>query len=72
MRFGVDLSKLGRTAKSDYSGFEVNADYRLGRRLYVAGELGFEEKATKTDYLDSSAKEIILKQESIITCTTIG
>jgi len=28
----------------------------LGRRLYVAGELGFEEKTTKTDYLDSSAK----------------
>jgi hypothetical protein len=56
LRFGVDLSKLGRTAfESDYSGFEVNADYRLGRRLYVAGELGFEEKASKTDYLDSSA-----------------
>ena len=57
LRFGVDLSKFGRTAfETDYSGFEVNADYRLGRRLYVAGELGFEEKTTKTDYLDSSAK----------------
>ena len=57
LRFGVDLSKFGRTAfETDYSGFEVNADYRLRRRLYVAGELGFEEKTTKTDYLDSSAK----------------
>jgi hypothetical protein len=57
LRFGVDLSKLGRTAfESDYSGFEINADYRISKRLYIAGELGFEEKATKSDYLDTSAK----------------
>ncbi|CAI8353723.1 MAG: Uncharacterised protein [Formosa sp. Hel3_A1_48] len=57
LRFGADLSKLGRTAfETDYSGFEINADYRLGKRLYIAGELGFEEKTTKTDYLDASAK----------------
>ena len=41
---------------SKFSGFEINADYRLGKRLYIAGELGFEEKTTKTDYLDASAK----------------
>lgn len=57
LRFGIDLSRLGRTAfTDDYAGFEVNADYRLGKKLYVAGELGFEEKATKTNFLDSSGK----------------
>lgn len=57
LRFGIDLSRLGRTAfETDYSGFEVNADYRLGRRLYLAGELGFEEKSNKTNYLETSAK----------------
>ena len=57
LRFGIDLSRLGRTAfDPDYSGFEINADYRLTKRLYVAGELGFEDKATDTYFLDSNAK----------------
>lgn len=57
LRFGADLSKLVRTSFSDdYSGFELVADYRLSKRLYVAGELGFEEKTTKTDFLNSSGK----------------
>ena len=43
LRFGIELSRLGRTAfETDYSGFEINADYRLTKRLYLAGELGFE------------------------------
>ena len=57
LRFGIDLSRLGRTAfETDYSGFEVSADYRLGQRFYVAGELGFEEKANSNNYLETSAK----------------
>ena len=57
LRFGIDLSKLGRTAfDSDYSGFEINADYRLTKNLYLAGELGFENKTTNTYFLDSNAK----------------
>ena len=57
LRFGIDLSRFGRTAfDPDYSGFEINADYRLTKRLYVAGELGFEDKATDTYFLDSNAK----------------
>ena len=31
----------------DYKGFEINADYRLSKSWYIAGELGTEEKATK-------------------------
>ena len=49
LRFGIDLSRLGRTAfDPDYSGFEINADYRLTKSLYVACELGFEDKSTNT------------------------
>ena len=56
-RFGADISKLARSAFSEsYSGFEVVADYRLSKRLYVAGELGFEEKSSETDFLVSSSK----------------
>src|SRR5690606_23042230 len=53
LRFGFDVGKLIRSfADEDYSGFEINADFRLKKRLYVAGEIGFEEKNTVTDYLD--------------------
>ena len=45
IRAGFDLSKLGRTIfDSYYSGFEINADYRITKSLYIAGELGFENK----------------------------
>ena len=55
-RFGLDLSKLGRTAfEIDYLGFEVAGDYRLTKRLYIAGELGFEEKTTETDFVEYKA-----------------
>lgn len=57
IRFGLDLSKLGRTSFEDeYSGVEANADYRLTKRLYLAAELGFEEKDSFTDFLDSNAR----------------
>ncbi|WP_353778400.1 DUF6048 family protein [Winogradskyella sp. 3972H.M.0a.05] len=53
LRIGGDLYKLVRTALDDeYSGFEINGDYRLTKRWYLAGELGTEEKTTTTDFLD--------------------
>ena len=56
IRVGVDLSRLGRTIfDSYYNGFEINADYRISKRLYIAGELGFENKETYYDYLNSKA-----------------
>lgn len=56
LRIGGDISKLLRTAIDDnYKGFEVNADFRLTKRLYVAGELGTEEKTTITNFLNSTA-----------------
>ena len=43
--FGPDLSKLARTfLETDYSGFEINGDYRLTERVYLAGAFGSEER----------------------------
>lgn len=62
LRIGGDVFKLVRTAiDDDYTGFEVNADYRLTKRLYVAGELGFEERTTTTDFLNSTANGSFFK-----------
>lgn len=57
LRIGGDLSKLVRTTiDEDYTGFEINGDYRLSKNLYVAGEIGTEEKTTDSEYLNSTAK----------------
>ena len=57
LRLGVDLSKITRTViDDDYTGFEINADYRYSKNLYIAGELGTEERTTSTEFLNSTAK----------------
>ena len=57
LRLGADISKLIRTVvDDDYSGFEINGDYRLTKRLYLAGEIGTEEKTTSTEFLNATAK----------------
>ncbi|WP_345169939.1 DUF6048 family protein [Algibacter aquimarinus] len=62
LRVGVDMSKLGRSFfDDDYSGFEIAADYRLKKRLYIAGEIGFDEKTTVTDFLDVTSKGSYIK-----------
>jgi len=56
IRLGGDLSKLIRTVlDDDYKGFEVMGDYRLTKRLYIAGEIGLEEKTTNSEFLSSTA-----------------
>ena len=55
LRLGGDLNKLVRSfVNDDYKGFEINADYRITKNLYLAGELGTEEKITETDYLKTT------------------
>ena len=57
LRLGGDLSKIIRTViDDDYTGFEINADYRYSKNLYIAGELGTEEKTTSTEFLNSTSK----------------
>lgn len=56
LRIGGDFGKLVRSFIADnYSGFEVNGDYRISKRLYIAGEIGFEEKTTENDFINSTA-----------------
>lgn len=62
LRVGGDVYKLARSFyDNEYSGFEVNADFRLSKKMYIAGELGFEEKITTTNFLKSSASGSYLK-----------
>ena len=62
LRVGLDLSKPIRTFfDDDYSGFEIVADYRLTKDLYIAGEFGIEETTTATDYLDVTASGTYFK-----------
>ncbi|WP_241697207.1 DUF6048 family protein [Winogradskyella eckloniae] len=57
LRLGADISKLARTYfDDDYTGFEIMGDYRLSKRIYIAGEIGNEEKTLETDYLNNTTK----------------
>lgn len=57
LRIGTDASKLIRTAlDDDYTGFEINGDYRLTENWFIAGEIGNEEKTTTNDFLSVTAK----------------
>ena len=57
IRFGADISKLIRTAlDDDYQGFEINADYRLNYRWYLAGELGNEERTLDSEQLNTTTR----------------
>ncbi|WP_299228785.1 DUF6048 family protein [uncultured Psychroserpens sp.] len=56
LRLGGDIGKLIRTAIDDeYKGFEINGDYRLTQKLFLAGEIGTEERITTTDFLEVTA-----------------
>ncbi len=62
LRLGGDLSKIVRTIIDDeYTGFEINADYRYSKNLFIAGELGTEEKTTSTEFLSSTSNGSYLK-----------
>ena len=62
LRIGGDMSKLARTALEDgYSGFEIMGDYRIKEKLYIAAEMGFEEKNTTNDYLDITTRGSYIK-----------
>jgi len=57
LRLGADIGKLVRTViDEDYTGFEITGDYRLTKKIYLAGELGNEERNISTDFLNVTAK----------------
>ncbi|MEM9648127.1 MAG: DUF6048 family protein [Bacteroidota bacterium] len=50
LRVGIDLNRpLFTFLDEDYTGFEIVGDYRLTQKLYIAGELGNEEKTQTED-----------------------
>jgi hypothetical protein len=56
LRLGGDIGKIARSfIDKDYTGFEINGDYRLTKKLYIAGELGTEERRIASDFLDVTA-----------------
>lgn len=62
LRFGGDIGKLIRSFVDDeYKGIEIAADYRLKNRLYVAGEIGIEEKKEVTNFLNITTEGSYLK-----------
>ena len=62
LRVGLDLAKPIRTLlDEDYSGFELIADFNISKRLYVAAELGSEEKDYFEPNLNARTKGNYLK-----------
>ncbi len=57
LRLGADVSKLARTFLDDnYTGFEVMGDYRLTKRIYIAGEIGNEERTLENEVFNNTSK----------------
>jgi len=62
IRFGADLFKLTKTfTDSDYKGVELVGDYRLNKKIYIATELGTENKTTNEPQLNFTTKGSYLK-----------
>ena len=57
LRLGADMSKLARTFFEDnYTGFEIMVDYRLTKKIYLAGEIGNEERTLENEVLNNTTK----------------
>ena len=60
--FGLDLSKIGRSFLEDnYTGAEAFIDYRYNDRIYIAAELGYDDKIYTEENLTSNTKGAYLK-----------
>tara|TARA_R110002051_G_scaffold8755_2_gene36012 strand:+ start:12432 stop:13217 length:786 start_codon:yes stop_codon:yes gene_type:complete len=59
---GIDLSRIITGALDDnYKGFEIVGDYRLTQNLYLAAELGTEEKTRQEDLYNFTTSGSYLK-----------
>ncbi|MDG1218572.1 MAG: DUF6048 family protein, partial [Flavobacteriaceae bacterium] len=53
LRVGLDLNKLiNSSINNNYDGFELNADYRISNKLYIASEIGLIENTEDEEYLN--------------------
>ncbi len=62
LRVGIDLSKLARSLyEKEYRGIEIVGDYRLTKKMYLAGELGNENKTIDDDRVNFTTKGTYFK-----------
>lgn len=62
LRLGIDLVKPARTFfEEDYEGLEITGDYRLYENIYLAGEIGNEQKVISQPNVTASAKGSYIK-----------
>ncbi|OYQ37552.1 hypothetical protein CHU92_08160 [Flavobacterium cyanobacteriorum] len=62
LRIGADLHRIARSVYDDgYRGFEVVADFRLTKKIYIAGEIGNEENTVDDTQLNFTTKGSYLK-----------
>ena len=62
LRVGVDLSRIIISQTSDdYKGLEIVGDYRLSQKLYLAAELGTEDKTKQEDLYNFTTSGSYLK-----------
>lgn len=62
LRVGVDLYKIARTVyDKDYKGLEITADYRYSKRIFIAAEIGNENKTTDEPQLNFTTKGTYFK-----------
>lgn len=62
LRFGADISKIARSIyDKNYKGIELVGDYRISKKMYLATELGNENKTTHDDRLDFTTKGSYIK-----------
>ena len=57
LRIGVDISRpLIQLAQNEPPGFEIMADYRINKNLYLATETGNASEPTREDYISFHSK----------------
>ncbi|WP_430400393.1 DUF6048 family protein [Flavobacterium sp.] len=62
LRVGVDLHRLSKSFyDKDYQGLEIVGDYRVSKKLYIAGELGNEDKTVDDDRFNFTTKGTYFK-----------
>lgn len=62
LRVGADLYKIARSFyDEDYKGFEITGDYRYSKKIYIAAEIGNENKTTDEPQLNYTTKGTYLK-----------
>lgn len=62
LRVGVDMARVVRTLlDEDYEGIELQTDYRIKKNLYIAGEIGTEEKFEDGDATKSTSSGNYIK-----------